>query len=61
VASLIEVMSQLALLCSTIQDTLIVKYGELVEENNEKENLELQGEEEELKQEVQQEEEVQQG
>ncbi|KAL4344523.1 hypothetical protein AHAS_Ahas11G0186900 [Arachis hypogaea] len=51
-------MSQLASLCSTIQDILIVKCGELVEEHNEKENLELQGKEEELRQEVQQVEEV---
>jgi len=58
VASLTKVISQLASLCSTIQDTLIVKYGGLVEEHNEKENLEIQGKEEELKQELHQEEEV---
>jgi len=53
VATLTEVMNHVVSLCSNIQDTSIVECGGLIEEHNEKENLELQGEGEELRQEVQ--------
>ncbi|QHN76649.1 uncharacterized protein DS421_19g645740 [Arachis hypogaea] len=57
-ANLTEVMNHVVSLCSNIQDIPIVECGGLIEEHNEKENLELQGEGEELRQGVQQEEEV---
>lgn len=58
VAILTKVMNHMVSLCSNIQDTPIVRCGGLIEEHTEKKNLELQGKKEELRQEVQQEEEA---